>query len=176
MSTVSAAAVGVRDYKQLRKPDTQMEKASTVPEDESRKRAHEGLRLLDDLDTGIKKMKVTAKGEGLRAAPKPSQKCHCNDLLGPSRVRRSRRSSKRTRAARGKPSFAKAKSDDEATASTSASSGSFHADDVKESSSAPDPTYVPPYDDTTVNELAAYFENFVHIPRKMSAMAEMMYT
>ncbi|ELT90054.1 hypothetical protein CAPTEDRAFT_225506 [Capitella teleta] len=31
-------------------------------------------------------------------------------------------------------------------------------------------------DDLTVDELACYFEDFVHIPKKMSAMAEMMYT
>lgn len=31
-------------------------------------------------------------------------------------------------------------------------------------------------DDMTVNELAGYFEDFVHIPKKMSTMAEMMYT
>ncbi|KAH6944746.1 hypothetical protein HPB50_004772 [Hyalomma asiaticum] len=166
----------MRDYKQLRKPDAQMETASAEPEDESRKRAHEDLGLSDELDTAIKKIKVTATAEGLQAAPGPSQKYHGNDLSGPSRVLRSQRLSKRIRAAGGKPSFTKAKSDDEATASTSESSGNFHDDDVKESSSAPDLTYVPPYDDTTVNELAAYFENFVHIPRKMSSMAEMMYT
>lgn len=33
-----------------------------------------------------------------------------------------------------------------------------------------------PFDDTTVEELAGYFDNLVHIPKKMSAMAEMMYT
>ncbi|XP_052274832.1 oxidative stress-responsive serine-rich protein 1-like isoform X2 [Dreissena polymorpha] len=31
-------------------------------------------------------------------------------------------------------------------------------------------------DDTSVDELAGYFEDFVHIPKKMSSMAEMMYT
>lgn len=31
-------------------------------------------------------------------------------------------------------------------------------------------------DDVTMDELASYFENYVHIPRKMSTMAEMMYT
>ncbi|XP_054707099.1 uncharacterized protein LOC129216908 [Uloborus diversus] len=31
-------------------------------------------------------------------------------------------------------------------------------------------------DDITVDELAGYFENFVYIPKKMSHMAEMMYT
>lgn len=31
-------------------------------------------------------------------------------------------------------------------------------------------------DDTTVEELAAYFDCLVHIPKKMSQMAEMMYT
>lgn len=31
-------------------------------------------------------------------------------------------------------------------------------------------------DDMSVDELAGYFETFVHIPRKMSSMAEMMYT
>lgn len=31
-------------------------------------------------------------------------------------------------------------------------------------------------DDTTVDELAGYFENLIHIPKKMSQMAEMMYT
>lgn len=31
-------------------------------------------------------------------------------------------------------------------------------------------------DDTTVDELAGYFDNLVYIPRKMSLMAEMMYT
>lgn len=31
-------------------------------------------------------------------------------------------------------------------------------------------------DDMTVNELACYFEDFVYIPKKMSTMAEMMYT
>ncbi|XP_060081130.1 uncharacterized protein LOC132560483 [Ylistrum balloti] len=31
-------------------------------------------------------------------------------------------------------------------------------------------------DDMTVNELAGYFEDFVYIPKKMSSMAEMMYT
>ncbi|XP_070510920.1 oxidative stress-responsive serine-rich protein 1 isoform X2 [Cardiocondyla obscurior] len=30
--------------------------------------------------------------------------------------------------------------------------------------------------DVTIGELAAYFEEFVHIPKKMSHMAEMMYT
>lgn len=32
------------------------------------------------------------------------------------------------------------------------------------------------FDDTTVDELAGYFENLVYIPKKMSVMAEMMYT
>ncbi|XP_072016749.1 uncharacterized protein [Amphiura filiformis] len=32
------------------------------------------------------------------------------------------------------------------------------------------------FDDTTVDELAGYFENLVYIPKKMSMMAEMMYT
>lgn len=31
-------------------------------------------------------------------------------------------------------------------------------------------------DDLTVNELAGYFDDFVYIPKKMSSMAEMMYT
>ncbi|GAB6029024.1 hypothetical protein CHUAL_004812 [Chamberlinius hualienensis] len=31
-------------------------------------------------------------------------------------------------------------------------------------------------DDVTIDELAGYFENYVYIPRKMSSMAEMMYT
>ena len=31
-------------------------------------------------------------------------------------------------------------------------------------------------DDMTVNELACYFDDFVYIPKKMSTMAEMMYT
>ena len=31
-------------------------------------------------------------------------------------------------------------------------------------------------DDLTVEELASYFEDFVYIPKKMSTMAEMMYT
>lgn len=31
-------------------------------------------------------------------------------------------------------------------------------------------------EDTSVDELAGYFEDFVHIPKKMSSMAEMMYT
>jgi hypothetical protein len=31
-------------------------------------------------------------------------------------------------------------------------------------------------DDVTIDELAGYFENYVHIPRKMSTMAERMYT
>ena len=30
-------------------------------------------------------------------------------------------------------------------------------------------------DDVTIDELASYFETFVHIPKKMSTMAEMMY-
>lgn len=30
-------------------------------------------------------------------------------------------------------------------------------------------------DDTTIDELAGYFDNLVHIPKKMSTMAEMMY-
>lgn len=34
----------------------------------------------------------------------------------------------------------------------------------------------PHEDDTTIEELAAYFECIVYIPRKMSQMAEMMYT
>ncbi|XP_022902087.2 oxidative stress-responsive serine-rich protein 1 [Onthophagus taurus] len=33
---------------------------------------------------------------------------------------------------------------------------------------------VPPCD-VTINELASYFETFIHIPKKMSSMAEMMY-
>ncbi|XP_032689315.1 oxidative stress-responsive serine-rich protein 1 isoform X2 [Odontomachus brunneus] len=34
----------------------------------------------------------------------------------------------------------------------------------------------PPSCDITIGELASYFEEFVHIPKKMSHMAEMMYT
>lgn len=30
-------------------------------------------------------------------------------------------------------------------------------------------------DDTSIEELASYFDLFVHIPKKMSSMAEMMY-
>ncbi|XP_046396776.1 oxidative stress-responsive serine-rich protein 1 isoform X1 [Ischnura elegans] len=33
-----------------------------------------------------------------------------------------------------------------------------------------------PLNDITINELAGYFDTFVHIPKKMSQMAEMMYT
>lgn len=33
----------------------------------------------------------------------------------------------------------------------------------------------PPPDDTSIEELASYFDLFVHIPKKMSVMAEMMY-
>jgi hypothetical protein len=33
----------------------------------------------------------------------------------------------------------------------------------------------PPPCDVTIDELASYFEEFVHIPKKMSHMAEMMY-
>ncbi|KAG8229236.1 hypothetical protein J437_LFUL007922 [Ladona fulva] len=33
-----------------------------------------------------------------------------------------------------------------------------------------------PLSDITINELAGYFDTFVHIPKKMSQMAEMMYT
>lgn len=33
----------------------------------------------------------------------------------------------------------------------------------------------PPPCDVTIDELASYFETFVHIPKKMSSMAEMMY-
>ncbi|XP_041987189.1 uncharacterized protein LOC121738964 isoform X2 [Aricia agestis] len=33
----------------------------------------------------------------------------------------------------------------------------------------------PPPCDVTIDELASYFETFVHIPKKMSTMAEMMY-
>lgn len=33
----------------------------------------------------------------------------------------------------------------------------------------------PSCDDTTIDELASYFDLFVHIPKKMSHMAEMMY-
>ncbi|XP_071451089.1 uncharacterized protein [Hetaerina americana] len=33
-----------------------------------------------------------------------------------------------------------------------------------------------PLTDITINELAGYFDTFVHIPKKMSQMAEMMYT
>ena len=32
------------------------------------------------------------------------------------------------------------------------------------------------FDDTTPEELAAYFDQLLHIPKPMSAMAEMMYT
>ncbi|KAB0796159.1 hypothetical protein PPYR_10220 [Photinus pyralis] len=35
---------------------------------------------------------------------------------------------------------------------------------------------VTPSCDVTIDELASYFETFVHIPKKMSSMAEMMYT
>jgi len=35
---------------------------------------------------------------------------------------------------------------------------------------------LPQCDDITINELAAYFDTYVHIPKKMSLMAEMMYT
>ncbi|KAF5280579.1 hypothetical protein FQR65_LT00330 [Abscondita terminalis] len=35
---------------------------------------------------------------------------------------------------------------------------------------------VTPACDVTIDELASYFETFVHIPKKMSSMAEMMYT
>lgn len=35
---------------------------------------------------------------------------------------------------------------------------------------------VAPPCDVTIDELASYFETFVHIPKKMSSMAEMMYT
>ncbi|CAL4094572.1 unnamed protein product [Meganyctiphanes norvegica] len=34
----------------------------------------------------------------------------------------------------------------------------------------------PDYEDTTMDELAAYIDNFLYLPKKMSHMAEMMYT
>ena len=36
-------------------------------------------------------------------------------------------------------------------------------------------TVAPDCDDTSIDELASYFDLFVHIPKKMSSMAEMMY-
>lgn len=46
-----------------------------------------------------------------------------------------------------------------------------NSDEYDEPSSSKDHS-----DDVTVDELAGYFDNFVHIPKKMSHMAEMMYT
>ncbi|KAH7982324.1 uncharacterized protein LOC125756989 [Rhipicephalus sanguineus] len=147
---------------------------SAEPEDTSKKRVRSAPSVLDDLDTAIKKLKVSAKKQDGQGAPDLPRKPRKSHLLGPSRRLRSRRPSKSTSETSVTPNGPAGASAEQGAESTCP--GSFRVNSVKESSSAPDLTCEPPIeDDTTVNELAAYFENLVHIPRKMSAMAEMMY-
>lgn len=71
-----------------------------------------------------------------------------------------------------------------ASSSSSSSSGGGQTDAAGPSGGQPSSTNTcsvqarisPPSCDITIGELASYFEEFVHIPKKMSHMAEMMYT
>ncbi|KAH7981502.1 hypothetical protein HPB49_024813 [Dermacentor silvarum] len=147
-------------------------------EDKSNKRMHGSQALVDDLHTAIKKLRVNAKSEDHPVDPglhKPHLRKH--HLSGRSRKSRLRRASKSLSETNTTPTLP-GTSDDQGD-KTSARHPMVRS--VKKTSSAPDLTCAPdqtgpPQDDTTVNELAAYFENLVHIPREMSAMAEMMYT
>lgn len=70
------------------------------------------------------------------------------------------------------------------SSSSSASSSGGQTDVASTSGGQPSSTNTcsvqarisPPSCDITIGELASYFEEFVHIPKKMSHMAEMMYT
>ncbi|KAL1433235.1 hypothetical protein MTO96_012820 [Rhipicephalus appendiculatus] len=143
------------------------ETGNAEPEDTSKKRARSAPAVLDDLDAAIKKLKVSGKEE----VPRKPRKSH---PPGSSRRLRSRRASVSISETNGTPNDPAGASGEREAESTPPGRSRFNF--VKESSSAPDLPCGPPIqDDTTINELAAYFENVVHIPRKMSLMAEMMY-
>lgn len=69
------------------------------------------------------------------------------------------------------PSFLKVRQADNASSSTQRAESS----NVNTSCSHQARMSVAPPCDVTIDELASYFETFVHIPKKMSSMAEMMY-
>lgn len=140
---------------------------------------------VDDLQTAFKKLRVNLNSEGRKVASGLQKHHHhhhhhYNHLSAPIRKFRSRSSSM-------------SNSDSSSTEQKLAAVSEKLQQARIDSSPACPPNTVcsavkaPPgsdltcsqqarMDDTTVDELAGYFDNLVYIPRKMSVMAEMMYT
>ncbi|KAH8032989.1 hypothetical protein MRX96_059422 [Rhipicephalus microplus] len=139
---------------------------TAVREDETKKRKHFPPAVLDDLDATIKKLKVNEKERD----PLKPRKAHLPGLFRRSWSRRTFGSISETSGTPIQRPGACGEQDPEST-----STGNSHLNAVKKSSAPDLPCGALMEDDTTVDELAAYFENGVHIPRRMSLMAEMMY-
>ncbi|CAN8001695.1 unnamed protein product [Ixodes hexagonus] len=145
----------------------------------------------DDLQTAFKKLRVNMVSENRRLAPGLQRHHHYhhhhhgNHLSGPLRKYRSRSTS--TSCAEAPPgtdpkmaatALERLPNSSLEPAPTLDTRTAVRAPAVDIRTSAADMTCSQQarMDDTTVDELAGYFDNLVYIPRKMSLMAEMMYT
>uniref|UniRef100_A0A1E1XQ00 Oxidative stress-responsive serine-rich protein 1 n=1 Tax=Amblyomma sculptum TaxID=1581419 RepID=A0A1E1XQ00_AMBSC len=136
---------------------------------------------VDDLQTAFKKLKVNFTSESRRPVAglqKHHHHHHHNHLSGPLRKFRSRSASTSTTESSAEQKLA-AVSEQLQHASLEPSAPScLTVSSTTKVQTTPDLTCSQQarMDDTTVDELASYLENLVYIPRKMSVMAEMMYT
>lgn len=148
---------------------------------------------VDDLQTAFKKLKVNIMSENRRLAP-GLQRHHHHHHLGHHAHGVSNHVSSPLRKYRPRSTPTNA-ADAATTVVAESLNPSAASETLRNASLEPAPTLEPRLqvrqpvatpdltcsqqarmDDTTVDELAGYFDNLVYIPRKMSVMAEMMYT
>lgn len=141
---------------------------------------------VDDLQTAFKKLRVNLSSEGRRATPGLQKHHHHhhhyhNHLSAPVRKFRSRSASTSISEGSTEQKLATVSEQLEQTRlepSLPAPACPPTVGSAIKTPTGPDLTCSQQarMDDTTVDELAGYFDNLVYIPRKMSVMAEMMYT
>ncbi|EEC08185.1 conserved hypothetical protein [Ixodes scapularis] len=143
----------------------------------------------EDLQTAFKKLKVNMVSENRRLAPGLQRHHHYhhhhhgNHLSGPLRKYRSRSTSTSSAEVPLDPKTAATALErlpntnlEPAPTLETRTAVRTPALDVRASAADMTCSQQARMDDTTVDELAGYFDNLVYIPRKMSLMAEMMYT
>ncbi|KAH7975462.1 uncharacterized protein LOC119372516 [Rhipicephalus sanguineus] len=140
---------------------------------------------VDDLQTAFKKLRVNFNSEGRRVASGLQKHHHhhhhhYNHLSAPVRKFRSRSTSMSAPDASSTEQKLAAVSEQlqQARLEPSPACPPNNVCPTVKTPPGPDLTCSQQarMDDTTVDELAGYFDNLVYIPRKMSVMAEMMYT
>lgn len=136
---------------------------------------------VDDLQTAFKKLKVNLTSESRRPVAglqKHHHHHHHNHLTGPLRKFRSRSASTSTTESSAEQKLAAVSEQLQHTNLEPSAPSCLALSSTTKVQTTPDLTCSQQarMDDTTVDELASYFDNLVYIPRKMSVMAEMMYT